>query len=292
MKKAVIAGAGQFGRACSLLLSADKVQLTAFADNNPNLQGTDWIHPMGMRIPICSMKDALRTSPDLVLTGVIDKERTLQLTEQLRTLGYRGEIRSLRDIAGLMDVRDAVLWRLADRIKEAAVQGEVAELGVYRGDFSQKLNALFPDRSLYLFDTFEGFDERDMALEESRGYSRPGQDEFRDTGIDVVREKLPFPDKVIFRKGYFPDTAADLPELKYAFISLDADLYAPILAGLRYFVPRLSPGGAILLHDYNNARFSGAKKAVEEYERLHGLLNLVPLCDLHGSAVILGSAQA
>lgn len=29
------------------------------------------------------------------------------------------------------------------------------------------------------------------------------------------------------------------------------------------------------------------KKAVEAYEALHGPLPLVPLCDLHGSAVIL-----
>ena len=70
-------------------------------------------------------------------------------------------------------------------------------------------------------------------------------------------------------------------------VSLDADLYAPIRAGLDFFLPRMEKGGMILLHDYNNQRFRGAKQAVEEYESIHGPLSLVPLCDLHGSAVIL-----
>ena len=38
------------------------------------------------------------------------------------------------------------------------VPGAVAELGVYRGGFSRWLNLLLPERTLLLFDTFEGFD--------------------------------------------------------------------------------------------------------------------------------------
>ena len=36
----------------------------------------------------------------------------------------------------------------------------------------------------------------------------------------------------------------------------------------------------ILLHDYNNERFRGARQAVEEFEKQYGRLCLVPLCDL------------
>ena len=61
----------------------------------------------------------------------------------------------------------------------------------------------------------------------------------------------------------------------------------PLLSGLEYFYPRLSPGGMILLHDYNNERFQGARQAVEDYEKCRHPLVLVPLCDLHGSAVIV-----
>ena len=74
---------------------------------------------------------------------------------------------------------------------------------------------------------------------------------------------------------------------RFCLVSLDADLYAPILSGLIFFYPRLVPGGMILLHDYNNERFRGARQAVEEFEKQYGRLCLVPLCDLHGSAVIV-----
>ena len=55
----------------------------------------------------------------------------------------------------------------------------------------------------------------------------------------------------------------------------------------RQFYPRLSPGGAIFLHDYNSRQFDGVKEAVLAYERDHGPLPLVPLSDLHGTAVLI-----
>jgi O-methyltransferase len=45
------------------------------------------------------------------------------------------------------------------------IEGNVAELGVFRGDFAKFINISFPDRKLYLFDTFEGFDEKDIEAE-------------------------------------------------------------------------------------------------------------------------------
>ena len=44
-----------------------------------------------------------------------------------------------------------------------AVPGAAAELGVYRGGFARCINALLPERELYLFDTFTGFDEAEAA---------------------------------------------------------------------------------------------------------------------------------
>ena len=89
------------------------------------------------------------------------------------------------------------------------------------------------------------------------------------------------------RKGFFPETARGLEDERYAFVSMDPDLYDPVLSGLDYFYPRLSPGGCIVLHDYNNEQFMGVKKAVEDYEKIHGRLNIVPLGDFHGSCVIM-----
>ena len=56
---------------------------------------------------------------------------------------------------------------------------------------------------------------------------------------------------------------------------------------LLYFYPRMVRGGVLLLHDYENARFSGVQAAVEAYEQKHGPLLLLPVGDLHGSAMVI-----
>lgn len=104
--------------------------------------------------------------------------------------------------------------------------------------------------------------------------------------MEAVLARLPHPEQAVVRRGWFPDTARGL-EAVFALVSLDADLYAPTLAGLEFFYPRLSPGGAIFLHDYNSRQFDGVKEAVLAYERDHGPLPLVPLSDLHGTAVLI-----
>ncbi len=46
--------------------------------------------------------------------------------------------------------RIATLDLLAHEILQKNVKGEIAELGVYRGDFAKYLNQIFGDRSLHL----------------------------------------------------------------------------------------------------------------------------------------------
>ncbi|MGX8714726.1 MAG: TylF/MycF/NovP-related O-methyltransferase [Lachnospiraceae bacterium] len=283
----IIAGAGQFGRTFTYMLNHEQYSLIAYADNNKALHGTVLPSPFGKEIPVLSLADAAARMPDIILISVTDETRQGQLKDQLTDLHYTGRILGLSDLSSLLDIRSAVLARTARRINDLHVPGAAAELGVYRGDLAWKINALFPNRLLYLFDTFEGFDERDVAIEQEHQTSYAQEGDFRDTSIQAVRSRLPYPAQAHFVKGYFPETAAPYMDQRYAFVSLDADLYAPILAGLEYFVPRMEPGGMILLHDYNNTRFQGAKKAVEAYEGQHGPLKLLPLCDLHGTAAIL-----
>lgn len=282
MKTIIILGAGQFGRAARLLLNTGRLQLLAYGDNNPALWNT-----VLDGVLVCSVEQAVSMSPDLLMIGVTDQARTDALRRQALQAGFRGSFLLLGDLYAQFDIRSATMLRLAERILQKQVPGAAAELGVYKGDLAWKLNALFPDRPLYLFDTFEGFDARDIAAETSSGYSRAAEGDFADTSAEAVLARLPHPERAILRKGFFPETAAGLSDVRYAFVSLDADLYAPILAGLEYFYPRLNPGGIILLHDYNNGRFKGAKQAVADYEAAHQSLPLVPLCDLHGTAVIL-----
>lgn len=176
-------------------------------------------------------------------------------------------------------VRVKTLEALCRELK--GVPGAAAELGVYRGGFARCLNALLPERRLYLFDTFSGF-----APEEASGYGEGFVQAHRNTAVERVLRVLPHPEQVIVRPGYFPRTAEGLAE-RFALVSLDVDLEESSYEGLRWFLPRMEPGGYLLLHDYNSPKLPGVRAALRRYEAEAGVrLHAVPLCDVNGTLVI------
>jgi len=179
-------------------------------------------------------------------------------------------------------VRWSALELIAYEIYENNRAGAVAELGVFQGHFAKIINRVFPDRKLYLFDTFEGFSEEDVDIEKKINvYSK--QHDFSNTNIGIVMKKMAYPENIIIKKGYFPETAEGLEET-FVFVSLDADLYEPIYNGLKYFYPRLAEGGYIIVHDYNNIEYTGAKEAVKQFSKETGI-PYFPLPDNCGSVV-------
>jgi len=183
-------------------------------------------------------------------------------------------------------IRTSTLELAANEIYASGVEGATAELGVFRGDFAQYINQLFPDRKLYLFDTFTGFDERDLEEEHVRGYNATRNERFATQGsIDSVMSKMKYPDNCIARIGYFPETSAGLEDERYCFVSIDVDLYQPIYQGLTYFYPRLSKGGFIFIHDYHKVIFKGCKEAVKQFCAENNI-GFVPLTDRGGTVVI------
>jgi O-methyltransferase len=181
-------------------------------------------------------------------------------------------------------VRLSSLELVAFNLQEKGTEGNVAELGVYRGDFAKHINKLFPNRKLYLFDTFEGFDERNTKTEMDNLYSNANQD-FSKTSVDLVLSKMQYRENVIIRKGFFPESAAGIED-KFVFVSIDADLFDPIYQGLIFFYEKMSKGGVIFVHDYNNFMYKGAKSAVEKFSEENNI-PFFPLSDIAGSAVFL-----
>lgn len=98
-----------------------------------------------------------------------------------------------------------------------------------------------------------------------------------------------FPENCQIIKGYFPDTAKYLnPNETYAFVSLDCDLYNPILAGVQYFYPRMEKHGVIFVHDYYSALegFNGVKKAIHLFLQENKDASILPVGD-HCSVMIV-----
>ena len=175
-------------------------------------------------------------------------------------------------------VRFKTLEAICRELKD--VPGAAAELGVFRGEFAAAMNALLPERRLYLFDTFAGFDPEENAPE---GLAAAHEN----ASAETVLQRLPHAENAVVRAGLFPETAAGLEDETFALVSLDADLEESTLAGLRWFAPRMAPGGYLLLHDWNHPGLPGVRAAVERYETETGQrLRGVPVCDITGSFII------
>ncbi len=179
-------------------------------------------------------------------------------------------------------VRFYAFWFQIERLKKDHVPGAFAEVGVYKGETAKIIHEMDTSRSLHLFDTFEGFDKQDLETETADAKNSV---DFSDTNVKLVTELIDGNSNIVFHKGYFPDTARHLDVEKYAFVHLDADLYKPTLAALHYFYPRLSDGGAIMVHDYNHT-WAGVRRALAEFQSAIPE-NITELPDWQGSVLIV-----
>jgi hypothetical protein len=178
------------------------------------------------------------------------------------------------------------LWSFilnCNNVCEQGIVGNFAELGVYKGNtaailayYAKKFN-----RNLDLFDTFTGFDQRDISGIDKNESSQS----FNDTGLDLVKQTIGENTVACkFHQGYFPDSITDeVRHNHYSIVSLDADLYAPTKAGIEFFYPRMAKGGIFFLHDYSSLMWPGSKKAIDEFcEKVNEYIVLMP--DKSGSA--------
>lgn len=196
------------------------------------------------------------------------------------------EGRRINDLEPWDCTRRDMLVLLLRTVIEQEVQGDLAELGVYKGNTARLIHHYLPERTLHLFDTFEGFTERSVVAEkENTRFSTKGH-KFSDTSLAGVMQYISQQnDNVHYYPGYFPDTIpSELADQKFSFVSLDADLFEPTLEGLKFFYPRMSRHGMLVVHDYN--AWIGARKAVDGFFKDKPEMP-VPMPDKSGSALIV-----
>ena len=99
-------------------------------------------------------------------------------------------------------IRASAVELIANEIYDKNIIGSVAELGVYKRDFARIINMAFHDRKLYLFDTFEGFDKRDITTELENKYST-GEQDFSETRIELLLAKMKNKKIVLLKKDIF-----------------------------------------------------------------------------------------
>lgn len=255
------------------IIAKNEYNVIGYLDNNKNL----WGKTLAGGIQVFPPEKALENNFDYILVASTGGFK--EIPEQLMNLGV-GREKIVLDYA-LIPVKGRItfLEKLGELFSTFGISGEVAEGGVYRGNFACEINRVFPNKKFYLFDTFAGFNEKDMELEGKKGFSESRElNHFMETSEELVINKLPYPEKAIIRKDYFPETANGLEET-FCFVNLDFDLYQPILEGLEYFYPRMVKGGIILIHDYFSQGYRGVKEAVMEFAKKTNGIKLFPIGD-------------
>ena len=196
-------------------------------------------------------------------------------------IGYRPDFHMRRDFAEYGPLRKAwtrnnwannggdftrfyALYQNVRQVLDDGVEGALVELGVYKGNSAAVLAGLgrATGRQTYLFDTFDGFDVRDL-----KGIDERHPVQFTNTSLASVRA-LVGEDAVTYVPGFFPDTLKDIePISAIAVAHVDCDLHDPMKAALEAFYPLVSPGGLIIMHDYSSGFWPGATRAVDDFFR-------------------------
>jgi len=161
------------------------------------------------------------------------------------------------------------------------IPGAFVECGVWRGGSAMAavrtlLECGDAERSVFLFDTFEGMtppSEFDRDIED-RAAGRLMESEDRETSpvwayasLDEVRANLAatgYPmDHVRFVEGPVEETIPSQAPASVAILRLDTDWYESTRHELEHLVDRVSPGGVLIIDDYGH--WQGARRAVDEF---------------------------
>ena len=186
------------------------------------------------------------------------------------------------------DRRKARFYNLIQWLEYSAdLPGSVAECGCWKGlssylicSFLSQWQKDFDGAGVYIVDSFEGLSEPTeqdviqlpIAI---RGRERKGTP-FKPQGayaaeVESVRKALNDFPNIELIQGWIPEVLSSQPERRYRLVHIDLDLYEPIRGAVEYYFSRLVPGGILICDDYGSLFWPGAKKALDEAGKAHGL---------------------
>ena len=159
---------------------------------------------------------------------------------------------------------------LRELVKTKNLAGDVVEFGCFVGTTSvfltKEIEKWNTEKSLWLYDSFEGLPEKSREDENSLGeVFKKGEllatkkqliSNLRKSGV----RKMP---KIT--KGWFSELSKEQIPHKISFAFLDGDYYHSILDPLNLIWENLESGAIIVVDDYGNHALPGALKAVDEW---------------------------
>jgi hypothetical protein len=179
-----------------------------------------------------------------------------------------------KNLCSLIEQRCAESSLIALLEEVAHLPGDVIECGVFRGNslwnIGHTLKSLAPGKTVYALDSFEGFPPEQITNEDTTLF-RPAfklRNKFKfakDVPERIESFLFAFGIKGEIRRGYFEATLPEFSMHDFCFVHIDSDTYSSHIECLEALYNRVVRGGIIVFDDYNEPKWPGAKKAVDEF---------------------------
>jgi len=175
-------------------------------------------------------------------------------------------------------------------VEKEKIPGDLIETGVWRGGLPIIMRAFLHsvenrERKVWLADSFKGLPNQTEDSNDRAAHLLLEPIFHLSVSRKQVENSLRFfgllDDQVEILEGWFRDTLKTMPNRPLALIRLDGDYYESTLDALEELYPRLSPGGFLIVDDYNLPL--GCKRAVDEYRLLERIQE--PLIEINSQAV-------
>ncbi len=167
--------------------------------------------------------------------------------------------------------------RCIERVLEDDIAGDLLEAGVWRGGTCIFMRGVLEaygvrDRKVWVADSFKG-----LPPPNPEKYPADADEWMhRATELAIPCEQVRanferfglLDDQVDFIEGYFSETLVHAPVRRLAVLRLDGDMYESTMDTLLALYPRLSPGGFLIVDDYQR---DNCKQAVIDYRKANGI---------------------
>ncbi|HEX8762343.1 MAG TPA: TylF/MycF/NovP-related O-methyltransferase [Candidatus Saccharimonadales bacterium] len=149
--------------------------------------------------------------------------------------------------------------------------GAVVEFGCYAGTTSLFIRRVLDEqgqsnkRSFHVYDSFDGLPEKTVHDNNAAGVDFEAGKLYVSKKEFLNQFHTAHLQPPIIHKGWFDRLSADVVPSPIAFAFLDGDFYGSIISSLRLVWPKMSPGGTILIDDYQRPTLPGVERAIRDF---------------------------
>jgi O-methyltransferase len=211
--------------------------------------------------------------------------RSVEWDYALREQGrdWPADAESMVGLKRLANLRESIEQILID-----GVPGDIMETGVWRGGASIYMAGVLAahgatDRQIWAADSFEGLPVADLERYPQDGGLKLASFAYLAVSLEQVRANFEkydlLADNIHFLKGWFKDTMSSAPVDKLAILRLDGDMYESTMDVLTPMYHKLSPGGYLIVDDYN---LEECERAITDFRRDQGITDEIHAIDVAG----------